>query len=292
MVAIFPDIDASAGWGQIFTQACLYGYILSIGADMIGDGADLLMKCPKIAPLVGSIVVPILGAVPDGMMVLCSGLGDDAQQQINVGVGALAGSTVMLLTLPWSLAIYAGRVTIKDGSPTYNRPSAEKLQPMSMTDSLFKSGVGVADQVKSNAKIMFLTTIPFWVIQIPAFMVDMPSVSPEAQRSYERPFAFSGLVLCLVFFFYYLWKMFQDAYKEDGTVQKKLVQATIQGIQDGHMTLRGAMHDFREEAMAELEANGGGLKEPLKGKASSRAEETVKHMCKILEPFFQELRRR
>jgi len=287
MVAIFPDIDASAGWGQIFTQACLYGYILSIGADMIGDGADLLMKCPKIAPLVGSIVVPILGAVPDGMMVLCSGLGDDAQQQINVGVGALAGSTVMLLTLPWFLAIFAGRVTIKDGSPTYNRPSAEKLQPMSMVDALFKSGVGVADQVKSNAKIMFLTTIPFWVIQIPAFMVDMPSVSPEAQRSYERPFAWAGLVLCLVFFFYYLWKMFQDAYKEDGTVQKKLVQATIQGIQDGHMTLRGAMHDFREEAMAELEANGGGLKEPLKGKASSRAEETVKHMCKILEPFFK-----
>ena len=112
-----------------------------------------IVRCPpldcRLVSAVPSVVLPILGAVPDGMlkpqvvvsrcasmvckemvrillvrMVLFSGLGPDAQNQavdfelekntghksfsgslqVSVGVGALAGSTVMLLTLPWSVA--------------------------------------------------------------------------------------------------------------------------------------------------------------------------------------------
>ena len=32
--------------------------------------------------------------------------------QLSVGIGALAGSTIMLLTIPWSLSIYFGRVKL------------------------------------------------------------------------------------------------------------------------------------------------------------------------------------
>jgi len=43
--------------------------------------------------------------VPDGAIVLFAGLGQTsrlaAQTNIAVGVGALAGSTIMLLTIPW-----------------------------------------------------------------------------------------------------------------------------------------------------------------------------------------------
>ena len=35
-----------------------------------------------------------------GALMLFSGLGPDAQSQLSVGVGALAGSTIMLLTVP------------------------------------------------------------------------------------------------------------------------------------------------------------------------------------------------
>lgn len=43
---------------------------------------------------------------------LFSGLGDvdEAQETLSVGVGALAGSTIMLLTVPWALSIWSGRV--------------------------------------------------------------------------------------------------------------------------------------------------------------------------------------
>lgn len=68
---------------------------------MISDGSELLLLVPAVAGLVGSVVLPVLGAVPDGAIVLFSGMGDNAQQQLSVGVGALAGSTIMLLTIPW-----------------------------------------------------------------------------------------------------------------------------------------------------------------------------------------------
>eukprot|EP00438_Fugacium_kawagutii_P009555 Skav227896 [mRNA] locus=scaffold1951:174086:176752:- [translate_table: standard] len=86
---------------QIPKIAIWYGYVLFQASNLISDGSELLLLVPAAAPVVGSVVLPILGAVPDGMMVLFSGLGPDAQNQVSVGVGALAGSTVMLLTLPW-----------------------------------------------------------------------------------------------------------------------------------------------------------------------------------------------
>ena len=84
----------------------LINYIICIpsvcsASNMISDGSELLLLVPAVAGLVGSVVLPVLGAVPDGAIVLFSGLGDDAQEQLSVGVGALAGSTIMLLTIPW-----------------------------------------------------------------------------------------------------------------------------------------------------------------------------------------------
>jgi hypothetical protein len=69
--------------------------VLFVASNMISDGSELLLLLPSIAGIVGSCVLPVLGAVPDGMIVLFSGMGPDAQKQLDVGVGALAGSTIM-----------------------------------------------------------------------------------------------------------------------------------------------------------------------------------------------------
>ena len=88
---------------------CVYGYILFRAAVLIGDGSEklLLIYGPG---LIGGLIIPILGAVPDGAIVLVSGLGkgDEVQDEVSVGVGTLAGSTIMLLTIPWSLSILLG----------------------------------------------------------------------------------------------------------------------------------------------------------------------------------------
>lgn len=35
----------------------------------------------------GGIVLPLLGAVPDSAIIIVSGLGDDAQEKLSVGMG-------------------------------------------------------------------------------------------------------------------------------------------------------------------------------------------------------------
>jgi hypothetical protein len=97
----FPDTWCGAlQLAQLFLAYCA---ILYIGCNMISDGAELLMLMPY-SKLVGSVILPILGAVPDGAIVLFSGIGPDAQTNLDVGVGALAGSTVMLITIPSTAA--------------------------------------------------------------------------------------------------------------------------------------------------------------------------------------------
>ena len=96
---LFVDVstlpEGPSGLCQLATLTIYYGYVLYIAANMIGDGSELLLLVPSLAGIVGSCVLPILGAVPDGMIVLFSGMGPDAQNQLDVGVGALAGSTIM-----------------------------------------------------------------------------------------------------------------------------------------------------------------------------------------------------
>lgn len=58
-----------------------------------GSGMLMLVIDPG---LICGLVLPILGALPDAATVLFSGLGpaDSVQNQINVGMGSLAGSSI------------------------------------------------------------------------------------------------------------------------------------------------------------------------------------------------------
>jgi len=61
----------------------------------------------------------LIRAMSDGVTVLFSSMGPNAQEQLNVVVGALAGSTVMLITVSWMLSVHAGRVNIEvSGEPS------------------------------------------------------------------------------------------------------------------------------------------------------------------------------
>ena len=107
---------------ELGTLTALYGYVLFLAANLIADGSELLLLVPAMAPLVGSVVLPVLGALPDGMIVFFSGMGErhEAQEQISVGVGTLAGSTILLLTIFWVVAVYAGRVDMVNGKAVYS----------------------------------------------------------------------------------------------------------------------------------------------------------------------------
>lgn len=149
-----------------------YGYVLYQASGLIAEGSDLLLLIPSYAGLVGGVVLPLLGAVPDGAIMLFSGLGDieEAQESLSVGVGALAGSTIMLITVPWALSVFSGRVNIspETGKPNYaRRPKLSKK--MAFKDALTQTGVGLSEAVGSGANLMVLTIIPYFLIQVPGF---------------------------------------------------------------------------------------------------------------------------
>ena len=71
--------QTTEGLVQLLFLGGTYGYILCYASNLISDGSELLLLIPSMAGIIGSVVLPMLGAVPDGCMVLFSGLGPEAQ---------------------------------------------------------------------------------------------------------------------------------------------------------------------------------------------------------------------
>ena len=101
--------------------------------------------------MVGTVVLPILGAVPDGAIVFFQDSVMTAQNQIAVVWVLWPESTIMLLTIPWFLTIYAGRVGMKGGKCDYNPPGPKCPSSPSLTHALFETAVEVKDAVRENA---------------------------------------------------------------------------------------------------------------------------------------------
>jgi Ca2+/Na+ antiporter len=191
-----------------------------------------------MAGLVGGVVLPLLGAVPDGAIMLFSGIGpiETAQETLSVGVGALAGSTIMLLTVPWALSVYGGRVNLNEqGEPQYlGQP---KLTPnLSLMKELYHTGVSITDTISHGAVIMAITTIPYFLIQGPAFYIHGPS---EEVAEKEKYFALTGLIICLTGFIAYLYLQLQLSRK--GLDKGKRVAVVKKLLQHGEVSLCGAL---------------------------------------------------
>eukprot|EP00055_Hartaetosiga_balthica_P012903 m.64162 g.64162 ORF g.64162 m.64162 type:complete len:567 (+) comp8104_c0_seq4:25-1725(+) len=232
--AIGSDYCEGSGYGfvQVLMLMVFYGYILFASSNLISDGSELLLLIPSIRGIVGSVVLPILGAVPDGAIVLFSGLGADAQNQVSVGVGALAGSTIMLLTLPWFLAILGGRVDVGPNGPIYKRPRGMKVwKKLTRTgfSALRKTGVSLGSEIRVTAKIMFATSIVYFVIQGPAFFYDKSDNAIKSQSSHEKDWAIAGFALTLLAFIGYLIYQVKFANIDDAVdkVTKKAISERL-----------------------------------------------------------------
>ncbi|KAL7452391.1 hypothetical protein ACHAWC_007746 [Mediolabrus comicus] len=237
-----------------------YGYILCYASNLISEGSDLLLLIPSLAGLVGGVVLPFLGAVPDGTIMLFSGLGDveKAQETLSIGVGALAGSTIMLLTVPWAFSVYAGRVDFvgEDGVPTASGEPIYK-QPKLTSASFSNTGVALTNEVHLGAKMMLLTTIPYFLIQIPAFFL---SGDRETVSEGEKNWAMAGFVLCVSFFIFYLYT--QVKMSKDTTHKLRRMAVIKETLKKGVVSLSGAL----QEEVIHLE------KKEVKRRASLTAE--------------------
>ncbi|KAK9937913.1 hypothetical protein M0R45_014678 [Rubus argutus] len=111
------------------------------------------------------LFLPILGALPDAMLILVSGLSgstETAQSQVSVGMGLLAGSTVMLITVVWASCVIIGKCDIED-NVAINKKDTKGF-------SLTGSGVSTDQLTRYSAIIMAVSVIPFIVVQLPQLL--------------------------------------------------------------------------------------------------------------------------
>ncbi|MBA0771107.1 hypothetical protein Gotri_019628 [Gossypium trilobum] len=142
----------------------VYGYLMFLAATYLSNGSELLLEI--LGPgIVGGLFLPVLGALPDAMLILVSGLSgtaETAQDQVSVGMGLLAGSTVMLLTVIWGSCVVVGRCDIRDSVAVDG----------TITKGFHLTETGVSTDIWTcyAASIMAISVIPFVIVQLPQFL--------------------------------------------------------------------------------------------------------------------------
>ncbi|XP_065890045.1 uncharacterized protein [Dysidea avara] len=198
----------------------LYGIILGYSAKLISDGAELLLDLGLPAGIIGGVVLPLLGAVPDSAMIVFSGMGgtkEQAQQQIDVGMGTLAGSTIMLLTIPWLGSLILGRVDIING-----QGRDKQCSPFTLS-SLWKQGITVLPDVTRSAIVMLITMLPYFIVQGADWHYGptKPSSGDPDPKKYIKDAALVTGILSLILFVLYLVYQVYDNVNAQRKMEKR-----------------------------------------------------------------------
>ena len=104
------------GLVQVLSLCCLYGFFIHHATSgFLISGTRLLLLNPKIASIVYNVLLPLITAIPTGSMVLAAGMGQ-LIDELDMGMGILAGSTIGHVSIWWFLTVFWGRVTVDHGN--------------------------------------------------------------------------------------------------------------------------------------------------------------------------------
>ncbi|XP_022773820.1 sodium/calcium exchanger NCL-like [Durio zibethinus] len=146
--------------GNVFL-ILVYGYLMFRAAKLLCDGCEILLEI--LGPgIIGGLFLPVLSSLPDAIIILASGLSgsrETAQSQVSVGIGLLAGSTVMLLTVLWGSCLILGKCDLESSLST----DPKDTKGFSLTGS----GVSTDIWTSYAARIMAISVIPFIIVQLP-----------------------------------------------------------------------------------------------------------------------------
>ncbi|CAL5390754.1 unnamed protein product [Camellia sinensis] len=185
----------------------VYEYLLFHGESYVNSGGERIFKI--LGPgIFGASAFHVLDSLPESLILLASGLmgsKETAQEYVYTGVGLLAGSTILLLTLLWGTCVIVGSQNFSENSesnpsvnsnPTTQNPFWRLLS--------FSTGHGITTDVEASytARIMVLSVIPFIIIQIPKIF--------HLFSSGERIVIIFTLVISVVFLLaYFFYQIFQ-----------------------------------------------------------------------------------
>uniref|UniRef100_A0A453R5Q6 Sodium/calcium exchanger membrane region domain-containing protein n=1 Tax=Aegilops tauschii subsp. strangulata TaxID=200361 RepID=A0A453R5Q6_AEGTS len=219
----FLPCTETAG-GNLFL-ALAYGFLMFKSATYLSAGSELLLEI--LGPgIVGGLFLPILGALPDALLILVSGLSgtkEVAQSQVLIGMGLLAGSTIMLLTILWGSCVIVGKCDLSENSTTIDSQDTKAF-------SLFGSGVSTDLQTSYAARIMAISILPFIVVQIPQIL--------KLQSGHRLTLLLGLIVAVLLLLTYCLYQIFQPWIQ-----RRKLEYSRLKHVMSG-LLKHAQMHTF------------------------------------------------
>ncbi|GFQ05351.1 hypothetical protein PHJA_002679200 [Phtheirospermum japonicum] len=144
-------------WGLLFLIV-VYEILLSIGGKYVATGSELFFQITGPG-VFGASLFQFLGTIPQIVLVLVSALSgslEAAQQRTTLGMGLVAGTTVMLLTLIWGISIVVGSYDLSEANAN-DEPGTQKKTP---------KGYGVVTDAETSytARLMLITLVPFLIL--------------------------------------------------------------------------------------------------------------------------------
>ncbi|KAK6149980.1 hypothetical protein DH2020_017505 [Rehmannia glutinosa] len=144
-------------WGLLFLIV-VYEILLSLGGKYVAIGSDLFFQITGPG-LFGASLFQFLGTIPQIVLVLVSALSgslEAAQQRATLGMGLVAGTTVMLLTLIWGTSVVLGSYDLSEAI-TIDKSESKKNTP---------KGYGIVTDAETSytARIMLITLAPFLIL--------------------------------------------------------------------------------------------------------------------------------
>ncbi|XAR56495.1 hypothetical protein NMG60_11037011 [Bertholletia excelsa] len=140
--------------------------IMYLAATFLSRGSELLLQILG-SSIIRGLFLPMLGSLPGATLILVSGLSgstETARSRVSDGVGLLAGSTVMLLTVIWGTCIVIGKCDLRDSDSVAIDGKDTK------GFNLIGSGVSTDIWTSYAARIMVVSVVPFLVVQLPQIM--------------------------------------------------------------------------------------------------------------------------
>ncbi|KAL2496454.1 sodium/calcium exchanger family protein/calcium-binding EF hand family protein [Forsythia ovata] len=221
----------------------VYEYLLFHGESYVASGGKRIFKI--LGPGVfGASAFQVIGSLPEALILLVSGLlnsKETAQECVLTGVGLLAGSTILLLTIVWGTCVIVGSQPFPN--QLNSNPSNHREQnPVAKLLSKWPDYGVVTDLGASHTDwIMLASVIPLMMIQIPRIF----------QLSYlgERIVILITLLVSAIFLVCYFFYQFFEPWIQ----KRRLVY-----IKHEHLVLDILQH-VQNHTMGRLLTNNGSL---------------------------------
>nr|GME18494.1 sodium/calcium exchanger NCL2-like [Ipomoea batatas] len=180
----------------------VYEYLLFHGESYVAAGGERIFKI--LGPGVfGASAFQILGFLPETLILLASGLLNSeevAQEYVLTGVGLLAGTTILLLTIIWGTCVLVGNQELRNDTQSQPPLSNSEDQKTHLEAFLSRSkGPGVVTDLETckTARIMVSSVIPLAIMLILRF--------PSYFSSWEQLTILICLVVSVVFLLLYFF---------------------------------------------------------------------------------------